>query len=110
MLSLLIHPERRRPNPPALRVDLRPVILVGMSLWAVGLVAAVVLLALDRALLLLGAQDLDRATFELPATCAAGIALGVVALGWERRNRSEYRSADDDPAAADGDGTPETAA
>ncbi|WP_227748714.1 DUF2530 domain-containing protein [Oerskovia douganii] len=98
MLSLLIHPERRRPNAPALRVDLRPVILVGMSLWAVGLVAAVVLLALDRA------------TFELPATCAAGIALGVVALGWERRNRSEYRSADDDPAAADGDGTPETAA
>jgi hypothetical protein len=80
MISLLIHPERRRPNPPALRVDLRPVILIGMSLWTVGLVIAVVLLLLDRA------------TFELPATCVAGIALGAIGLLWERRNRDDYRS------------------
>ncbi|MHA7133493.1 DUF2530 domain-containing protein [Oerskovia turbata] len=80
MISLLIHPERRRPNPPALRVDLRPVILIGMSLWALGLVVSVVLLVLDRT------------TFELPATCAAGIALGGIGLLWERRNRDDYRS------------------
>ena len=86
MISLLIHPERRRPNPPALRVDLRPVILVGMSLWAVALLVSVVLVVLDRA------------TFELPATCAAGIVLGIIGLGWERRNRSEYRSRDDESA------------
>ncbi|MFF3065919.1 DUF2530 domain-containing protein [Oerskovia sp. NPDC057915] len=82
MISLLVHPERRRPSPPALRVDLKPVILVGMSLWAAALVVSVVLLVLDRA------------TFELPATCAAGIVLGMVGLGWERRNRNEYRSQD----------------
>lgn len=86
MISLLIHPERRRPNPPALRVDLRPVILVGMSLWAVALLVSVVLVVLDRA------------TFELPATCAAGIVLGIIGLGWERRNRSEYRSRADESA------------
>jgi hypothetical protein len=80
MISLLVHPERRRPNPPALRVDLRPVILVGMSLWALGLVVALVLLALGRA------------TFEVPATCAAGIALGAIGLVWEHRNRDDYRS------------------
>lgn len=93
MLSLLIHPERRRPNPPALRVDLRPVILVGMSLWAVALVVSVVLLLLDRA------------TFELPASCAAGIVLGIIGLGWERRNRSEYRTHLDE-SGDDAQGTP----
>lgn len=81
MISLLLHPERRRPEPPPLRVDLRPVILVGMSLWAVALIASIVLLVLGRA------------TFELPATCGAGIVLGIIGLGWERRNRKVYRSA-----------------
>ncbi|MEK8227721.1 DUF2530 domain-containing protein [Oerskovia sp. M15] len=79
MISLLIHPERRRPNPPALRVDLRPVVFIGMGLWAVALVVSMVLLAVGRA------------TYEAPATCGAGVLLGVAGLMWERRHRAEYR-------------------
>lgn len=80
MISLLIHPERRRPNPPALRVDLRHVALAGMSLWAIALAVSLVLLALGHV------------TYRAPATCGAGLLLGLVGLAWERRNRAEYRS------------------
>jgi hypothetical protein len=75
VLEILLHPDRRRPDPAPVRADLRHVILGGMvlwalaagvtgGLWAAGLVAANVLW-----------------------TCVAGVALGVVGLLWDRRHR-----------------------
>ncbi|WP_265522580.1 DUF2530 domain-containing protein [Oerskovia flava] len=80
LISLLVHPERRRPGPPPLVVDLRTVLLAGIALWALALVVGLVLLAV-------GAN-----TPRLVATSAAGIALGGIGLLWERRHRSQYRS------------------
>ncbi|GGI05626.1 DUF2530 domain-containing protein [Isoptericola cucumis] len=82
IMSLLLHPERRRPGPPPLRVDLRRVLLAGIAAWAVVLVVTVVLLALGRA------------TPEVVVTCAVGVLLGGLGLLWERRNRRAYRGED----------------
>lgn len=82
LVSLLLHPEQRRPGPPPLRVDLRRVILVGLAAWTVALVVALVLLVA-------GARD-----GEGVAVCLAGIALGGLGLVWERRHRREYRGED----------------
>ncbi|QJW35880.1 DUF2530 domain-containing protein [Cellulosimicrobium protaetiae] len=83
-VTLLLHPDRRRPDPAPWRVDLRAVILAGMGLWAVALVVCAVLLV----------------TGALPpravATCAVGLLLGVLGLVWERRNRARYRASSDD--------------
>jgi len=79
IVSLLLHPERRRPGPPPLRVDLRRVILGGIAAWAVALVVSVALLASSRA------------SVETVVTCGAGILLGGAGLLWERRNRKAYR-------------------
>ncbi|MNW65388.1 hypothetical protein D3C74_437690 [compost metagenome] len=51
-----------------------------MSLWAIALAVSLVLLVLGHA------------TYQAPATCGAGLLLGLVGLAWERRNRAEYRS------------------
>jgi Protein of unknown function (DUF2530) len=79
-VTLLLHPERRRPDPAPLRVDLRAVILGGMALWAVALVVCAVLL-------MTGALG-PRAV----ATCAAGLVLGVAGLWWEKGHRAAYRA------------------
>ncbi|GAA1731010.1 hypothetical protein GCM10009809_28180 [Isoptericola hypogeus] len=79
---MLLHPERRRPGPPPLRVDLRRVLLAGIAAWATALAVTVVLLALGRA------------TPEVVVTCSVGILLGGLGLLWERRNRRAYRGED----------------
>jgi hypothetical protein len=80
LLDMALHPERRGPQPAPERVDLRPPILLGMAAWAVALVVTVVLEVTGT---------LDDAT---PVwITASGLALGVVGLGWERRNRARYR-------------------
>lgn len=79
-VTLLLRPERRRPDPPPLRVDLRAVILGGMVLWAAALVVCVVLLMTG----VLGPRAV--------ATCAAGLALGVAGLWWEKGHRASYRA------------------
>ncbi|SIQ72711.1 Protein of unknown function [Cellulosimicrobium aquatile] len=84
VVTLLLHPERRRPDPASWRVDLRVVILAGMALWTVALVVCAVLLATGTLA--------PRAV----ATCAVGLALGALGLGWERRNRTRYRASADD--------------
>jgi hypothetical protein len=78
-MSLLLHPERRRPTPPPERVDLRRVILLGIIVWSVALVVTSVLA--------LAGQP----TADAIAVCLAGIALGGLGLLWARRHR-------DDPA------------
>ncbi|MCZ2262209.1 DUF2530 domain-containing protein [Isoptericola sp. QY 916] len=82
LVRLLTHPEERRPGPPPLRVDLRRVLLGGIGLWAVALVATVVVYALGNA------------PEEAVITCVAGILLGGAGLLWERRHRGEYRGED----------------
>ena len=78
LVSLLLHPELRRPGPPPVRVDLRRVLLLGIAAWTVALVVALVLLAT-------GNGDV-----EVVATCGAGIVLGGAGLLWEKRHRREY--------------------
>ncbi|OLT48077.1 DUF2530 domain-containing protein [Cellulosimicrobium sp. CUA-896] len=79
-VALLLHPERRRPDPTPLRVDLRVVILAGMALWAVALVVCAVLLVTGT----IGPRAV--------ATCAAGLVLGVAGLWWEKRHRDTASS------------------
>ncbi len=76
-MSLLLHPERRRPTPPPERVDLRRVILLGIIVWSVVLVA--------MSVLALAGQPTGPAV----AVCLAGIALGGVGLLWARRHRDD---------------------
>ena len=45
-LAPIIDPSVRKPSPKPVRVDLRKVFMVGTSLWAVGLVICMILLAL----------------------------------------------------------------
>ncbi|WP_205710954.1 DUF2530 domain-containing protein [Isoptericola sp. BMS4] len=79
IMTVLTRPERRRPAPPPLRVDLRRVLLAGIVLWAVALVVSVVLLTLGR----------DAS--QTAVTCAVGILLGGLGLLWERSHRAAYR-------------------
>lgn len=81
MIDLFLHPERRRPGPQPLQVDLRRTIVVGIGLW---LVAIVVLAVLKIAF------DADVAGKLI--VCATGLGLGVVALLWEHTNRRRYRA------------------
>jgi hypothetical protein len=67
----LLDPSRLEP----VHLDLRKVFLAGIALWAVALVVTGVLAATGQ----IGPR--------MPWICAAGIALGGLALLWERRNR-----------------------
>lgn len=68
----LLEPSRLEP----VHLDLRRVFLGGIVLWTVALVVSAALAA--------GGQVGAR----IPWICAAGLALGGLALLWERRNRS----------------------
>ncbi len=76
-MSLLAHPEKRRPSPPPPRADLTRVVLLGMGAWAVALVVTLILFARDSASLL------------AVLTCAAGFLLGGPGLLWARRHRND---------------------
>lgn len=73
LLTLLLHPDRRRPGPAVIQVDLRRVVLGGMLAWTVALIAC-------GALYLLGDVGVTAVL-----TCAAGLALGGLGLLWVRR-------------------------
>ena len=81
MLDLFLHPERRRPGPQPLQVDLRRTILAGIALWCAGLVVLLVLAV---------AFDADVASKLI--VCATGLGLGLLALVWEHTNRRRYRA------------------
>ncbi|PJI94007.1 DUF2530 domain-containing protein [Luteimicrobium subarcticum] len=78
LVDVVLHPERRRAEPPVERVDLRLPLYLGLAAWGVVLVVAVVLAATGS----------DAAT--LVWTAVAGIAVGGLGLLWERRNRARY--------------------
>ena len=78
-LAPIIDPSVRKPSPKPVRVDLRKVFMVGTSLWAVGLVICMILLALGF--------DVERGQ----TMCAAGTVIGVLMLLWEHFNRWDYR-------------------
>jgi len=73
--SLLVHPEERRPSPPAPHADLYRVFGAGVGLFALGLVVGVVLLLTGRG------------TVEGVAICGTGVVLGGLGLVWARRHR-----------------------
>lgn len=75
VVEVILRPDRRRPDPPPVDVDMRKVFLVGLALWVVALVVAVVLW-------LVGVV-----TTTPVWSCMAGVALGLVGLGWERVHR-----------------------
>ena len=74
-LAPIIDPSVRKPSPKPVRVDLRKVFMVGTSLWAVGLVICMILLALGF--------DVERGQ----TMCAAGTVIGVLMLLWEHFDR-----------------------
>ena len=83
LIELLMHPERRLPDPEPARVDLRRVILVGTAVWLVALVIECVRWA----------KAVDGAARGV-AICLAGIALGAYGLVWVRRHPQASRSAE----------------
>ncbi|WP_418275950.1 DUF2530 domain-containing protein [Isoptericola jiangsuensis] len=75
VVSLLLHPDRRRPTPEPPPSNLRRVIWFGIAAWAVALVASVIALAA-------GVDDAG----EIVATCVAGLILGGLGLLWTSRH------------------------
>jgi hypothetical protein len=75
VVSLLLHPDRRRPAPEPPPSHLRGVVLVGIGAWTVALVVSGVALATGN----------DDAR-EIVATCIAGLALGGLGLLWTARH------------------------
>ncbi len=73
-IELALRPERRKPAPEPVPVSLRPVFLVGIGMWLVALVVALVLW-------LTGAVGPHGTV-----TCAVGAALGGLGLVWTRRH------------------------
>ena len=72
VLEVILFADRRRPDPPPVRVDMRRVFVVGIAAW---LVVLAVLTVLWR----MGVVD------STPVwSCVAGATLGVVGLVWER--------------------------
>lgn len=82
VLSMALRPDRRRASPPPLDVDLRAVSLVGMAVWAVATVVGGLL------------WWLADAPWTVPATCVAGLTLGLLGLRWDRRHRGAASAAD----------------
>ncbi len=79
ILDVLLHPDRRKPSPEPLRVDLRVVIVAGMVAWAIALAICAILAVADVVA--------DREV----AMCGTGLILGVAGLIWERSHRRSYR-------------------
>lgn len=75
VVSLLLHPDRRRPAPEPPPSHLRRVVLVGICAWTLALVIAVIALATG-----------NDGALEIVATCAAGLALGGLGLLWTARH------------------------
>jgi hypothetical protein len=77
VIEVILRADRRRPDPPPVRVDMRRVFLVGIGAWLLALVVTAVLWWM-------GAMSTTPVW-----SCVAGALLGLVGLAWERiRGRS----------------------
>lgn len=81
LLTVLRDPSSRRPDPEPTAVDLFRVVVIGSVVWALALVAAVVVHL---------ATDTDATRWIQVA--AAGLALGGVGLAWSARNRTRWQT------------------
>ncbi|MDO8143927.1 MULTISPECIES: DUF2530 domain-containing protein [Isoptericola] len=77
VMTLLLHPERRRPTPGPPAIDLSRVTLLGIACWVVALVVTGVLAAVDLV------------PVDVVIVCGAGIVLGLLGLPWARRHRGD---------------------
>ncbi|PJM79403.1 DUF2530 domain-containing protein [Bifidobacterium scaligerum] len=75
----IIDPAVRKPAPKPVRVDLRKVFGIGTALWAMALVAALIVTLFD-----------DRAE-SMVIMCASGVIIGLLMLVWEHFDRWDYR-------------------
>ncbi|NMM97274.1 DUF2530 domain-containing protein [Bifidobacterium olomucense] len=75
----IIDPAVRKPAPKPVRVDLRKVFGIGTTLWAMALVAALIVTLFD-----------DRAE-SMVIMCASGVIIGLLMLVWEHFDRWDYR-------------------
>ncbi|WP_432492823.1 DUF2530 domain-containing protein [Kineococcus auxinigenes] len=92
-MPLYLPPSRAKPPPPPLRTDDRRAVLVGLAVWGVLLVVALVVPEV-------------RATGEgrWLGSCTAGIVLGLVGLGYVHRR--ERRAAPRHQRGPAGSGDP----
>ena len=72
VIEVILRADRRRPDPPPVRVDMRRVLLVGTGAWLVAL-------AVTAALWWMGAASTTPVW-----SCVAGAVLGVAGLAWHR--------------------------
>lgn len=104
-IAVLLDPAARRQSPPAMQVDLRPVIWTGIGAWTLALLVFIVLEIAQPS------RSSDGVAVSL-----CGICLGLVGFIWEHANRRQYRAlgsrraarasaaADADPAAREDSG------
>lgn len=72
VIEVFVRPERRRPSPPPVEVDMTRVFVVGLVLWGLALGVAVVL------------WRVGVITSTPVWSCVAGAGLGVIGLVWAR--------------------------
>lgn len=69
LIDVVLHPERRKPSPEPLPVSLRPLVRIGIVVWAVAGVVT------------WGLWFVGKVPGTAVWTCAAGVALGAIGLG-----------------------------
>ncbi|WP_432533959.1 DUF2530 domain-containing protein [Kineococcus arenarius] len=91
-MPLYLPPSRAKPPPPPLRTDDRRAVLVGLAVWGVLLVVALVV-----------PEVRDTGEGRWLGSCIAGIALGLIGLGYvHRRERRAARRQEHGPAEPGG--------
>lgn len=75
----IIDPAARKPAPKPVRVDLRIVFSLGTGLWAVALIAFIVL------------GTMGYKVTEACIACVSGVIIGLLLLVWEHFDRWDYR-------------------
>jgi hypothetical protein len=68
LIAVVLHPERRKPAPEPVGVNMRPVTLTGIGAWVVALLVASVL------------WFVGDVPIRVVWTCGAGVVLGLVGL------------------------------